>query len=369
MIRYPDTRATSAELLRLALPLMSRHEAALHPISYAVWYEYVSGRNAELKAAVDRAQAGSTALDDSAIEDLYGRFIAERDAAAAVRMQSGLERIVSDMTQQVAAAGQEADRFGRSLGACQETLKNGVDPQSLEAIVNTLVAETQRMHESAAELGDRLKEGTREVGQLRAELARARGEAHTDPLTGVMNRRGLEHALAEMRAGTGGLAGLCLVVVDIDHFKRCNDTYGHLFGDRVIRAVAQVFLRLVRGEDNVVRIGGEEFAILLPRTQLNDACAQAERIRETVKVGKIKRMETGELVGNISVSLGVAEYCSGESFEDLMARADAALYASKNGGRNRVSVAEAPGSASGARTAVRATPAGRELAQAGVAAL
>jgi diguanylate cyclase len=125
-------------------------------------------------------------------------------------------------------------------------------------------------------------------------------------------------------------------MLDIDHFKKCNDTYGHLFGDKVIRRVAQVITKNVKGQDLPARIGGEEFAILLPDTPVAGALALAERIRMAVERGRIKRGDGAEAVGNITISLGVAEYAPGETLEAFILRADQALYASKAGGRNRV---------------------------------
>ena len=339
MLKYTDTKEFSAELRRRALPLMSQQEAGFHPVSYAVWYEYSAGNNSALEGAVDAALKEGMPFDEDKVYALYAEFIAKRDAGAVDRMQASLMRVLTELNRQVAAAGMHTSEYNDSLGECGDLLKKGVDAQTLDTLVSSLLGATQRMHASTATLQDELKAETREVDQLRSDLAQARGEAYTDALTGLKNRRGLEQALKALQADGAGADGSCVIMIDIDHFKKCNDTYGHVFGDKVLRIVAQIIVSSVKGQDTAARVGGEEFLILLPGTPLDGAHTLAERIRTEVEKGRIKRIETGETIDNITISLGVAKPRSGETFEACMQRADEALYASKRGGRNRVTVA------------------------------
>jgi diguanylate cyclase len=127
-------------------------------------------------------------------------------------------------------------------------------------------------------------------------------------------------------------------MLDIDHFKKINDTYGHLFGDKVIRAIAETLKSKVRGDDSVARLGGEEFAVMLPETDISGARTVAEHIRQSIEGGKIRRLDTKEQIGGITISIGVAAYTNGVSVVDLLDQADKALYVSKNTGRNKTSV-------------------------------
>lgn len=127
-------------------------------------------------------------------------------------------------------------------------------------------------------------------------------------------------------------------MVDIDHFKRFNDTHGHQVGDQVLRLVAKTLTDCVRAGDLPARYGGEEFAVVLPKTGIQVARPIAERIRTTLAARKIIRRNTGEGLGGITISIGAALYHPGETPAALVARADSALYAAKRQGRNRLVV-------------------------------
>jgi diguanylate cyclase len=129
-------------------------------------------------------------------------------------------------------------------------------------------------------------------------------------------------------------------MADIDHFKRVNDSYGHLIGDKVLHAVGRALQANVKGKDTASRFGGEEFAVLLPQTPLEGAARLAETLRATIASGRVKSVGSGETVGNITISIGVACYRAGEPAAEFIARADRALYAAKTRGRNRVCLAE-----------------------------
>ncbi|AWB21663.1 GGDEF domain-containing protein [Methylobacterium currus] len=172
--------------------------------------------------------------------------------------------------------------------------------------------------------------------------------AHTDGLTGLPNRRHFDEAFARAReeaAGTG--TPLSLVLLDADRFKRYNDTYGHLAGDEVLRAIARVLQRQVREPETACRIGGEEFAVLLPGSTGPEAVARAERIRQAL--ARLHIPHVANESGIVTLSLGVAEGVPGEAGGQIFSAADAALYEAKRQGRNRV--AARCGSGEGARVA------------------
>ena len=170
---------------------------------------------------------------------------------------------------------------------------------------------------------------------LEEELERT---ARTDPLTGLPNRRCFQDTLdAEIaRAGRSG-APLSLAIIDLDFFKRINDTFGHLAGDEVLRAVASTARATVRGHDMLARIGGEEFAIMMPGTSPAEAEGASNRVRAAI-AGTPIPVQSGERL-SVTASVGTAAFKPGEAATDLLARADAALYQAKTAGRNAVKLA------------------------------
>jgi diguanylate cyclase len=340
-MNYCDSLEESAEYLRLAIARMSKQAAALHPVSYAVWYEYASGRNASLRHAVDRLTQDGAVLDERATADICRRHIAELDEETARRVSDGFQKVMADMSHSASQAGAEADQFGSLLESWSARNQEPLSPAPAHD-VGVLLQHTHTMRKAVATLKGRLDESHREIEQLRQEVIKAREDSLVDGLTGLRNRKAFDSALAQcLTESAGEAAGPCLLIADIDFFKRINDSYGHLFGDTVIRAVAQILKDNVKGMDTAARYGGEEFVVLLPNTALAGAQKLAEKIRATIAQCVIKRTVRDEVVSNVTISLGVACYRAGETANAFLARADSALYAAKSQGRNRVSIAGA----------------------------
>ncbi|MBK9035094.1 MAG: sensor domain-containing diguanylate cyclase [Myxococcales bacterium] len=163
------------------------------------------------------------------------------------------------------------------------------------------------------------------------EIARLARLAHVDPLTGALNRRGIEQQVPTLAPDDAEV--MSVAMVDVDHFKRINDSVGHAAGDLVLRQIAATLTGVLRAADAVVRYGGEEFLLVLPGVAFADATAVAERVRAAVAAAPTA-VPGGEV--GATVSIGVAERRPGELREAMIARADAALYAAKAAGRNRV---------------------------------
>jgi diguanylate cyclase len=236
----------------------------------------------------------------------------------------------------VASAGQGSDSFGKALAQFKSEV-GAVADATLAAAITAMVGETEKMAKLNASLKDKLGTASSEIDALKTDLNAIRQEAYTDGLTGIANRKAFNRQIDELTAALKSKSGyLCLLMTDIDKFKAFNDTHGHLVGDQVIKVVAKTLAKGVREADFPARYGGEEFAVLFPNTRLKDAIAIAEKIRESVKAKDMQNRRTGQNLGRITVSVGVAEYSLGESIDDFISRADTALYLAKQMGRDRV---------------------------------
>ena len=339
-MRYEDTVEKSTEYLRMAIPQMAKQEAALHPVSYAVWYEYVSNRSTAVKASVDEHLKRDGRLDEASTWAIFRQHIAEIDPQTAQRVTDGFNQILSGMAESAARAGDQTARFESSLERLSSQIVQSSVAQDAAAL-REILEETREMSSSMNSLQQRLEESQQEIVALRDAVRKARHESMLDALTGLANRRAFDQRMAAYLAAleSGATEPACLLVSDIDHFKKINDTFGHGFGDQVLRAVAQVLKQAVPGDGLAARIGGEEFAILLPPMPVDRAQTLAERIRTAVASSRIRRQGTEETIARVTISLGLAVHKLGEGMREFIERADQALYASKRAGRDRVTVA------------------------------
>ena len=337
-MRYTEDKDQSAEILRLALPLMARQSAALHPISYTLWYEHVAGINPPLSGVLEASLAGKLPLGDDDVYDLHARYVVARDMEVLNRLQRRLRDVLEEAAQTTAAALEDSGQFEATLRDTRSRLTGAVSLESVHAIIAELARETTRMQSATEAVHERLESRAREVEELTRQLEQAKSEALLDPLTGLKNRRGFEIAVKELGASGSPFGGAALVLADIDHFKQINDRHGHLLGDKILKAIGQTLLSNLKGRDIAARPGGDEFVILLQQTPLVGARALAEQIRTAVAAGRIRRADSKEQPGSVTLSIGVALGTSDDTLESMLARADAALYAAKRTGRNRVSV-------------------------------
>jgi diguanylate cyclase len=206
----------------------------------------------------------------------------------------------------------------------------------LREVLHSLIAKNESKEHQTRDLEARLQQAQEQAAMLQQRLVRAEKLAALDPLTSLANRRRLEQFLsAEVDQSHETGTPLCLIMTDIDHFKKVNDTYGHFAGDRVLKEFADLLASNVRGCDLVARYGGEEFAIVLPKTPMGDAFGLAERIRRLFeRQGGAAKAVTHEY-GRLTASFGVAEILDAEPTSALIQRADQMLYQAKNAGRNR----------------------------------
>ena len=336
-MRYTEPRERSAELLRAALAQMGRHDAAFNPITFAVWYEHTAGINARLNRALDECLRTEPRLSDKTMVRLYREHVSGVDAAAMESASSELHRLMTSMAATAARTGSQAGTFGDQLSGLTDALHDHkID--ALAPLHDQAMAGTAEMRASAVALQQQVESSRREIDRLRDDLSRARDEALIDPLSKVLNRKGFDQrvqTLLDTPVAPG--RAHCLVMMDVDRFKLVNDTHGHVMGDRILQAVAEVMRSSVTDPTHsVARYGGEEFAVLMPQSTMDEAAALAELIRQRVGDMKVRDRRTQHVVLTVTISGGVAAMKPGDDAPSLVARADQLLYAAKAAGRDRV---------------------------------
>ncbi len=327
-----------------ALAVMAERSITPTPENYAVWLCYLTGAKLELKAAVDALIKSGKPIDDNICDDLYVAHF--EDVSVGSRMMKAGGKIAAEMEDVVRSlrdVGEHTKAYRGRLNLAQSELAKENLSGNATAVVATLVEATADMANRSNALETTLLESGREIEGLRAQLEQVKVEASTDSLTGIANRKEFEQRFTELSARADVQSQpLSVILCDIDFFKRVNDTFGHQTGDQVIRFIASVMDNSKPTGGLVARIGGEEFAMLAPKTNLEQAAVIAEKIRLVVKGKRLVRRSTNIDLGEITVSLGVAERHLKEQTASVLERADEALYASKRTGRNKVTLSEGP---------------------------
>jgi diguanylate cyclase len=308
------------------------------PRNFEIWYHYATGHNPLLNQFINETLQRTGTLGEAELSEIYETYFSP------TRLTDHFDRVnlqVADEMDQVMAAINAAigssSTYSDSLADATRQLVRVREPEGLRTIVETLVLNTRTMREANLALEARLNASRQEISTLQEHLDAVRAESLTDPLTSLGNRKYFDQALARaIVEATESGEPLSLMLTDIDHFKNFNDNYGHLTGDQVLRLVAMAVKHNVKGRDIAARFGGEEFAVVLPQTALRSAITVSDHIRRAVMAKELMKRSTGEHLGRITVSVGVAALRPGDTVSSLIERADACLYAAKRTGRNRV---------------------------------
>jgi diguanylate cyclase len=248
-------------------------------------------------------------------------------------IQSARDRL-DGAVEMVDQSAEDAADYGRMLSASAKT----IDAQKLpKTTVQALLDVTRQMIERTETAEKRLRSTNGELRALQQDLSVAQETAERDPLTGLPNRRALEQALVRaVETARRADAALSVAFCDIDNFKRLNDVHGHAVGDRVLRLVGDCLSDDADDRTFVGRQGGEEFVVLFEGLPVIEAAARIDAIREALSQRTLRSRSDGTPIGRVSFSAGVAALNGPESGEDLLHRADVALYRAKEGGRNQV---------------------------------
>jgi len=316
--------------------MMVEREIPPTPNNYALWYAHVAAQDPGFSGELLATFPNATSYSDEKSESLYFEHFVRDYLPQNQEAQTAVAGLLSKLFGVVNRAANGTHDYGDILKEAMATLETSKDEEEINNTLSHLLDKTHAVEDLNREFQSELNQAKQEVEALKAALQDSQKNALIDELTKIGNRRAfdqtIEKQLADSRTST------VLMLMDLDHFKHCNDTYGHVMGDRVLECIGQMLGKLEGPDIRVARYGGEEFALIFTGDQ-SEAETLAELIRAKVESVRIKNVGATQSLITLSVSIGLAAARGGEMPEELTARADGALYQAKKSGRNRVCVA------------------------------
>jgi diguanylate cyclase len=308
------------------------------PRNFEIWFVYASGCNSSLNQTINDIMARNGAITTADLDQVYDNYISvNRLADKTDQLGSRIKGEIEEIIAAIGAAAGDASDYSESLAEFGSALEHATDSTGIRAIVRGLLQATSRMEQNNKALEARLSASRQEISELHRSLDAVRKESLTDPLTSLANRKYFDAAMPKRIASARERGEpLSLLMTDIDYFKNFNDDHGHLTGDQVLRLVAQAIQQSIKDNDIAARYGGEEFAVVLPEMALQSAVSTAEGLRKAVMSKELIKRSSGQILGRVTVSIGVATLKPDDSPQSLIERADNCLYAAKRRGRNRV---------------------------------
>ncbi|MFM5563566.1 GGDEF domain-containing protein [Aeromonas veronii] len=332
-----DTFAQSAAYLKQAVPLMIKYQIPTTPDNYHLWYNYVSASMPELNQAIDQAVKMQGTCSLTTCERLYHQYLAAQDEKQMEAMKLSLAAMANELGHSMQDALSDTGMFQEMLDKSFDKLSRiddeGFSLEDTMGILRELVRESRDVRMSTMHFRNQLSNAEKEIKELRAALNETRKLANEDALTNLLNRRAFD---LELEGLIRSQHPFSLILADIDRFKNFNDEYGHLLGDQVLRAFSKRLRDACKEGVTAYRLGGEEFAMLVPHRSLALARQMAESMRRAIERMSILDRKSGRRIDHITASFGVGEFNGQESADCLVERTDKLLYKAKELGRNRV---------------------------------
>lgn len=335
----PDDIARTYSIAEHAIAKIKANELAAFPPNFEIWFAYAAGFNPALNKRVNEILRAGEHVSQEQLEAIREEFFGagsfeERVDAVGGKLSGKVSEIMNLINE---AAGQTSGYSDELQDASKHLSLAAADQEKVKEIVSHLITMTDDVEQKNRSMSEKLLESEQEIASLKEALELVRYEAMTDQLTGIGNRKRFDRAIDEamLSADASGVP-FSLLVCDIDHFKKFNDTHGHQTGDQVLRLVGSTIKGSVSSKSIACRYGGEEFCVIVPATQVKEAAEIANTIRQAVMGKELVKRSTGETLGRVTISIGVAEMREDDTVQSIIERADQCLYAAKHAGRNRV---------------------------------
>jgi diguanylate cyclase len=333
---YSDAAQQASENLRRVLPLINQHKTPVNPVNYAVWYEYVSGDNKALSAAINTRLDKNEPITTEVTQNLYEKYVLMGMPERLEKANNGITLVVNNTLKNLNKAESTAGECAADLSNTENVLENCTDIEVLKAVVHDILSNTQTLTASSNELKQELAKSSQEMKRLSSELDTVKEIARIDGLTGLLNRGAFDKELLALC--TKSDVSIALTMFDLDHFKQLNDTFGHVVGDKVLQFFSTLLKKYAGDNHLAARYGGEEMVMILFNVSQHQAVQMAEEIRSELSDSNLKQKKNGQTLGQTTVSAGVSLFQLGDTPNSLIDRADKALYISKENGRNQVNV-------------------------------
>jgi len=338
LIDIKDAPEKAQRIFVQLIDIFEEQEINPTPLNYYIWYQYYKGDHPKFRQEMDNALQDPFGYNDRLGRRLYDEYFADDESGN--DFDRAFKRLINLVIRKMNVWSDKLEKHTQDLNHYTTSLaSNDIDAATLKELTHSVLNTASSMKQSSEEFQKEMMDSNEEIVQLRKELIEARAETLTDELTEIGNRKAFNNAIQDLTDSAQDSAqSLVLILTDIDHFKRFNDTFGHLVGDSVLRYFANLMKKTKDDTETVCRYGGEEFAILLSHSSLEQAKKRAESIRHSLEIAKLKRKDSEKTLGTITASFGIAAYRGedAETINEWVKRADDALYAAKNQGRNRI---------------------------------
>ncbi len=338
MLKFDSDQKTISEIAKKVLLEMGQKGVVLTPENYQVWFEYCTGSNERLTAHINEIVASGKPFTPEISQNLYDIYFGkEKEERIVTKIHLGIQKILKHILHEILGQSNTITHYSKKLDTYSRQLDNAKEISEVKEVVKDIIKDTTSMEKSSQALQQQLKKATSDAQDLKQKIEKSEREMLIDILTGVYNRKAFDKRMKDFYERFKKKSDFfSVIMLDIDLFKKFNDSYGHRIGDEVLTIVGSRLKECVKGKDFIARYGGDEFVVLLPMTTLEKTSIVAENIRRDINEKQLKKKRTRERIGRISVSLGVSQIHSKDTINSVIERADEALYLAKGAGGNNV---------------------------------